>query len=76
MLVMGLPDAETQRPGDTDGRRAQAVAFAAEEAVLRQTDLVALRTYDRSDDTELERWILAGDLAGVAVRYPELMIRP
>jgi hypothetical protein len=31
MLVMGLPDAETQRRGDTDGRRAAAL----EDLLLR-----------------------------------------
>jgi nucleotide-binding universal stress UspA family protein len=61
---------------DGSGTSPRAVAFAAEEAVLRQTELVALRTYDRDDDAELERWILAGELAGIAVQYPELMIRP
>jgi nucleotide-binding universal stress UspA family protein len=68
-----------------------ALDFAAEEAVLRGTELVALHSWSGNDGTELnaglpmtyefwageeeERRVLAEALAGVAERHPDLRIR-
>lgn len=72
-------------------RSAAALDFAAEEAELRGTELVALHTWSGKDGTELnaelpmtyefwageeeEKRVLAETLAGVAERYPDLPVR-
>lgn len=93
LMVRGHENRDGPVVVGVDGTVASTAAldFAAEEAVLRGTELVALHAWSGNDGTELnaelpmtyefwageeeERRVLAEALAGVAQRYPDLRIR-
>jgi len=84
----GCPVLVVRGSGRTDGpvavgvdgspASAEAVAFAAEEAAARGTDLVALHAWSGNDadsDEQTETRVLAESLAGLAEKYPDLRVR-
>jgi nucleotide-binding universal stress UspA family protein len=86
------PDGPVVAGVDGSATSALALRFAAHEATLRDTELVALHAWRGNDGTELnatlpmtyeswsgdeeERRVLAEALVGITEQYPDLRIRP